>query len=395
MLLLVIVSFTGFASSMISSSPVFFLVKDLVGGTQDATIAFFGVLVSVSSVAMIAANSLGGLLADRVGKKKVITLAAGILTPSLLVYTIVPNVFWVGVAYFVHMFSMSLFQPAFTAFVADLSRVSSRGKTFGRFNVFWIGSTVPAPLIGGFLVDRVGLYFPFIVAAFVSLVGLTASFALTGVVAGNSSEEDVSAEKDDKKVLMPFASVMLFFGAIGFFTGLANGLLAPLIRMYPVFKLNANATELGMVFSLGSSLMTTLVQVPGGGLTDRFGRKPLMLFSLLGAPFVVGLAFTGSVYGFILVFAGMVALGNIGSPAYQAWLMELVSDAKRARAWGMINAITGAGMFFGPFLSTWIYESQPLIAIPFIVAAVPWILQVPPILKLKETKTASDSERAG
>ena len=100
-----------------------------MGGTQDATIAFFGVLVSVSSVAMIAANSLGGLLADRVGKKKVITLAAGILTPSLLVYTIVPNVFWVGVAYFVHMFSMSLFQPAFTAFVADSEQSELKGQS--------------------------------------------------------------------------------------------------------------------------------------------------------------------------------------------------------------------------------------------------------------------------
>lgn len=385
-LLLVIVFFTSFASSMVSTSPVVFLVKSLAG-TEEATVTFFGVLVAVASVAMIAANSVGGFLADRIGRKRVIILAAGMLFPSLLVYVFVPNLYLAGGVYFIHMFSNFLFQPAFTAFVADLSRVSSRGKAFGRFNVFWIGSTVPAPLIGGLLVDRVGLHFPFVVAAFVSLVGLIASFSLTSDSSTDTSEGDSTVSHDSEKTWMPFATVILFFGAIGFFTGLANGLLTPMLRTYAVYRLNVDATQLGLVFSIGSGLVTTLVQLPGGRLTDSLGRKPLMLISLLGAPFVVGIAFTGSVSQFILMIAGLVALGNIGSPAYQAWLMELVPDVRRAIAWGVINAVTGVGMFIGPFVSTWLYESQPWIVLPFIVAAVPWALQIPPILKLKETKT--------
>jgi MFS family permease len=67
--------------------------------------------------------------------------------------------------------------------------------------------------------------------------------------------------------------------------------------------------------------------------------------------------------------------------------MELVSSGKRAKIWGFVNAVTGAGQFFGPFISTWLWATQAWIAVPFIVAAVPWILQIPPILKLKETKT--------
>ena len=109
--------------------------------------------------------------------------------------------------------------------------------------------------------------------------------------------------------------------------------------------------------------------------------------SLLGAIFVVGLAFTGSVQEFILVSMGLFAFGNIGSPAFQAWLMELVVDAQRAKAWGFFNAVMGVGSFFGPFISTWLWQTQTWIALPFIVAAIPWILQVLPILKLMETKT--------
>ena len=387
-LLLIIIFFITFASTMVSASPVSFLVKGLAGA-KEAFAFFIGVLVSVSSVAMITANFAGGFLADRVGRKKTIALGSGILVPSLFAYTIAPNVYWVITVYFVHMFSISLFQPAFTALVADMSRMSSRGKAFGRFNSFWIGSSIPAPFVGGFLADSMGLHFPFIVAALVSLIGLAACFGLTGISSGATSTSEVLAEVEDERAPMPFSRVMLIFGTLGLLTGLASGLLMPLSRLYPIDELHVNATELGLAFSLGSSLVTTLVQIPGGRLTDRFGRKPIMLLSVLGAPFVVALAYTSSLFEFILVTAGLVAFGNIAAPAYQAWQMELVPCSKRASASGLINAITGIGMFFGPFMSIFLYQSQPSIAIAFITAALPWVLQIPPILRLKETKVAS------
>jgi DHA1 family multidrug resistance protein-like MFS transporter len=371
---------------MVSGSAVFFLLKSLAV-TPEATTAFIGVLVSVSSLAMISGSFVGGFLADRVGKKLTIGLACVVLAPSLFVYSIVTSVFLVVLVYFVHMFAMSLFQPAFTAFVADLSRLSSRGKAFGGFNLFWMISTVPAPLIGGVLVDSVGLRFPFMIGSAVAVVGLVASFGLLSVSSRAIPLHEVSGSEADGKAPISLARVLWLFGAIAFLNGLVNGLGGPLIRDFPIYKLGIDATQLGLIFSLGSGLATALVQVPGGFLADKFGRKPLALVSLLGAVFVVGLAFTGSVYEFILVNMGLFAFGNLGSPAYQAWLMELVVDTRRAKAWGFMNAVMGAGSFFGPFISTWLWQTQTWVAVPFIVAAVPWILQVPPILKLVETKT--------
>jgi DHA1 family multidrug resistance protein-like MFS transporter len=385
-LLLVIVFFTTFASVMVSSSAVIFLVKSLAV-TQSATVAFIGVLMSVSSVAMILGNFAGGFLADRVGRKHTIGLAGAVLAPSLFVYVVVPSVFLVVTVYFVHMFAESLFQPAFTAFVADLSKLSSRGKAFGRFNLFWFGSMVPAPLVGGFLVDSVGLRIPFMIASLVAVVGIIASLGLVGVNGEVASGDKVSDGESAGKGFMPFRRVLLFFGAIGVLSGLASGLLGPLTRDFPIYKLNADATALGLVFSLGSGLAIVLVQVPGGRLTDKFGRKPLMLLSLLATPFVVGLAFTDSVAEFIAVSAGLFAFANLAAPAYQAWLMELVDEERRAKVMGFVNAVTGAGAFLGPLISTWLWETQAWVAVPFIVAALSWLMQIPPILKLRETKT--------
>lgn len=387
-LLLIIIFFATFASSMVSASPVPFLLKNLAV-TREAFAFFIGLMASISSVAMITANFAGGFLADRLGRKITIGLGAGLLTPSLFAYTIAPSAFWVIALYFVQMFSISLFQPAFTALVADMSRVSSRGKAFGWFNLFWIGSAIPGPFIGGLLVDSLGLNFPFITGALVSLVGLVACLGLAGISGRTTSAGQVASEVEDEKCLMPFGKVILIFGTVGLLSGLASGLIIPLTKLYPIYVLQVNATELGLIISLGSALVTALVQIPGGRLTDRFGRKNIMLFSLLGAPFVVALAFTHSVFEFTLVFAGMSGFGNISGPAYSAWQMELVPCRRRAMASGLINALTGIGMFFGPFLSIWLYQSQPSPTLAFVVAAIPWVLSIPPILKLKETTVVS------
>lgn len=385
LLLLAVVFLTTFASSMVSGSAVFFLVKSLAV-TAGATTTFIGVLVAVSSLAMISGSFVGGFLADRVGRKLTIGLACLVLIPSLFVYSVVDSVLLVVLVYFVHMFAMSLFQPAFTAFVADLSRLRSRGRAFGGFNFFWMISTVPAPLIGGALVDTVGLRFPFMVGSMVAVIGFLASFGLVSVSGKTVSVSAASESKATWKAPMALDKVLWFYGAIAFLTGLANGLAGPLIRDFPIYRLGVDATQLGLIFSLSSGLATALVQVPGGLLADKFGRKPLMLVSVLGAPFVVGLAFTGSVYEFILVGLGLFAFGNIGSPAYQAWLMELVQDTRRVKVWAFANAVMGVGMFLGPFISTWLWQTQTWVAIPFTVAIVPWIVQVPLILKLVETK---------
>lgn len=386
-LLLVIIFMVTFASSMISASPVYFLIKDLAQ-TPEAIGAAFAALLSIGSVAYIIANFVGGFLSDRIGRKNVIILGTVILAPSLFVYYVVPNVVWMWGIYFVETFSIQMFQPSFQALVADSSKTSSRGKAFGNYNLFWIGSTIPAPLFGGFLVDAVGLRFPFIVASLISVAGLSMSFWLIETSHQTKSAIGVQAGGDVEETVMPFSKVILIFGVMGLLNGLLNGMLSPLIRFYLDFRLHTTSTELGLVFSLGSGLVTTLVQIPGGILTDRVGRKPLMLSSILGVPFMIAMAFTGSVSQFILASAGLVALGNLGTPAYQAWMMDLVPSARRARTSGIINTVTGIGLFIGPQLSNWIYQSQGDIVLPFLVTALPWILQTPFILMLKETKSS-------
>ena len=384
-LAIVVIFFTMFASSMASVSPVSFLLKNL-SGTGDAFTVLIAALTSISSVAVISGNFSGGFLAHRSGNKKVIAAGSSILAFSLFGYMLFANVFWILAVFFVQMFSISLFQPAFTALVASTSELCSRGKAFGHFYLWMIGPSIPAPFVGGLLVDNLGLQFSFIAAGMVSLVALIGCFRLLTVPNAPKSPDEFHAMEKEETTSMSLVNVLFVFGILSLFAGFSTGLLLPLNRLYPIEILHANATELGLVFSIGSGLATALVQIPGGMLADRFGRKRLVLLSVLGAPFVVAMAYTSSLTQFILAATGVFAFGNIGSPAYSAWQMELVPSSKRAFASGLINGLSGVGMFVGPLVSIWLWQFKPNVSIAFFTAALSWIIQIPPILMLRETR---------
>lgn len=385
-LLLVLIFLGTFASAMVRS-PIPFLLGELTE-TPEARQVAYGILVSVGSVAMIVANLVGGFLGDMIERRRVISVSLAILTSSLFIYTIIPNVYLVMATYFVQAFASTLSQPAFMALVADLSKTRSRGTAYGVYNLCWFGSQVPSLILGGLLANMMGVRFPFGIAAIVSVSALVISLGLAKTVPRITSEEKAQSREEIKEMVMPFATVMLIFGIFNLLNGLLNGMLSPLFVNYPIDKLKADPYELGLAYALGLGATTALVQIPGGKLADKIGRKPLLLFSFIGIPFVVAIPYTTTLFGYILVQAALVAFGNIGYPAYSAWLMDLVPSTKRGRVSGIMGTISGIFMVIGPLLSTWLYVSQPSIVLPFLASALPWILLIPLVLVLKETKQA-------
>lgn len=375
-----------FSTNLIPTSRAY-LTKAFVGNVETATMEALGILLSLGSAAATIGYFAGGFAADAIGKKKVVILSFTVLAVGCGLFVIAPNLYGLYLANFVMFFASGFSSPAISALVADCSEQCSRGMAFGVFNLSWIASGVAAPLLAGYIAQFVNLYMPFMLAVLVSVAGLFAAYLLKGKSVDKKDEKSHEVEKTSTGASLGLKRVIIIFSVTNILNGLLNGFINPVLNGMLLFKLAAAPAEYGLVVSLSSSLVTGLVQVPGGRLADRFGRKPLVLFGFLGVPLAALLGFSNSLLDFSLIMGGISAVGNISSPAISAWLMDLVPEHRRASVSGITQTLSGLGLTVGPSMGSYVWNAtQPDAVIPCGIAAVIFAAAFPFYLMLKEPK---------
>jgi MFS transporter, DHA1 family, tetracycline resistance protein len=120
---------------------------------------------------------------------------------------------------------------------------------------------------------------------------------------------------------------------------------------------------LGATYAVMNFLFGALL----GALSDRFGRRPVLLASIatLALDFLI-MGFAGSIW---LLFLGR-ALSGISGATYStanAYIADVTEPAQRGKAFGMIGAAFGFGFVFGPVLGGFLGEFDP--RAPFFAAA--------------------------
>ena len=375
-----------FSTNLIPTSRAY-LTKAFVGNVETATMEALGILLSLGSAAATIGYFAGGFAADAIGKKKVVILSFTVLAVGCGLFVIAPDLYGLYLANFVMFFASGFSSPAISALVADCSEQCSRGMAFGVFNLSWIASGVAAPLLAGYIAQFVNLYMPFMLAVLVSVAGLFAACLLKGKSVDKKDKKSHEVEKTSTGASLGLKRVIIIFSVTNILNGLLNGFINPVLNGMLLFKLAAAPAEYGLVVSLSSSLVTGLVQVPGGRLADRFGRKPLVLFGFLGVPLAVLLGFSNSLLDFSLIMGGISAVGNISSPAISAWLMDLVPEHRRASVSGITQTLNGVGLTVGPSMGSYVWNAtQPDAVIPCGIAAVIFAAAFPFYLMLKEPK---------
>jgi DHA1 family tetracycline resistance protein-like MFS transporter len=150
---------------------------------------------------------------------------------------------------------------------------------------------------------------------------------------------------------------------------LALGLIAPVL---PKLVLNflggdaPNAAKMFGVFGTVFAVMQFVFSPVLGVLSDRFGRRPVILLSNLGLGldyFVMALAPTLGWLFLGRVISGITAASISTGTAY---VSDVVAPEKRAAAFGMIGAAFGVGFVLGPALGGLLGNSDP--RLPFWVA---------------------------
>lgn len=136
---------------------------------------------------------------------------------------------------------------------------------------------------------------------------------------------------------------------IAFINSLSFTILIPIIYLYgKQFGLNDFQTSLLFsTYSIAQFFATPVI----GKLSDRFGRKPLLIISLAGtviANTIAGTATTATLL-FLARFLDGITGGN--ASVAQAVISDVSSQKNRAQAFGIYGAAMGLGFIVGPVMS--------------------------------------------
>ena len=135
----------------------------------------------------------------------------------------------------------------------------------------------------------------------------------------------------------------IFVNLIGF------GIIIPLLPFYAE-TFGASPVVIGLLFAVYS--ICQLVSAPVlGDFSDRYGRRPVLIFSLLGT--VASFVMLALAHSIVLLFVARIVDGLSGGnvSTARAYVADVTEPKDRARAYGLIGAAFGLGFILGPALS--------------------------------------------
>lgn len=141
----------------------------------------------------------------------------------------------------------------------------------------------------------------------------------------------------------------LLVGA-SFIDMVGNALIFPFFALFMTDRFDVSVGRVGVIFAL-FSISGIVGSTIGGALTDRFGRKPIALTSLLvsaAGNLCIGLANDFSLMYPLALMIGLI--GSIGHPAWQAMMADLLPEEKRIEGFGVIRILFNVAVMFGPII---------------------------------------------
>ena len=153
--------------------------------------------------------------------------------------------------------------------------------------------------------------------------------------------------RDKKQAALGFIFVTLLIDVIGW------GIIIPVMPTLIEQLIHGNVSQAatyGGLLNASYAVMQLLFAPVLGNLSDRYGRRPVLLFSLFG--FGIDYIFQALSTSIIWLFIGRVIAGITGASftTASAYIADISNDENRSKNFGLIGAAFGMGFIIGPVI---------------------------------------------
>ncbi|MCY4581541.1 MAG: MFS transporter [Chloroflexi bacterium] len=302
---------------------------------------------------------LTGFLADRVGRKPLAVIGAGLRGGASFGVLYIDSYAAFFVLELIGNTGVAMWQTTSQVVIADMSTPENRGRAVAMRNSSMRLGQLIGPVLGGFIAVTWGLPQVFVVNGVSKFLVMFITLYLIGETRPTRERRPAAERTSLRADLLPIVLSRAFL-ALGLTTIAAALIGQSMVQaMFPIAgKVDAGLieSEIGLLITV-AGIVTLLCSFPNGVLVDRLGRKMSLVPGLLiaaGAAVVLSM-----MDGFSIALLGMAVLGmaiamTMGST--QAFAMDLAPDDKRGAFLGLWASFQSFGSAVGPLAAGAIAE---------------------------------------
>jgi MFS family permease len=311
-----------------------------------------GVIVAASTLTGVFFKLPAGALSDVLGRKRMMMMGALFFAIPPFFYPLVSDPYSLLALRFVHGFATAIFSPVAAAYVASLGE-EGRGARLGWFaSMNDVGAT-GGPLIGGFI-----LYFTSsfpVTYLTVGVLGVLTFFVVALLPDVEPPREKKSlAERVDE--FRRGLSEVVFAPPILIASGIEAVMYfgyAAYLGFLPIYGKQVGLNDAEIALVLGAQLIAAMVVKPiAGRLSDRFGRKPVIIVGLLFCALSLPLIFRSQTFAVFAVVSAVLGIGvGAVTPVTNALIADLASARRLGAAMGVFGTVFDFGEAMGPIVA--------------------------------------------
>jgi MFS family permease len=349
-----------------------------------ASIQNVGLFFTLSALAPLAFQILGGWLSDSLGRMQAVAIGSLAGMVSYVVLLVAPTWHWLLLATAFMAMASSFVAPSFQAFVAEQSTEENRGRVYGLTEGLFVVVGVIGPPLGGLISD----YFDFR-AMFLTAGALYATATVIRLLMARRANRARPAGSTTRPSLGNLKSSLMAMGGLlvggGVVTwifisdslrDISYSLSYQLEPLYLQNLIGLSNSQIGLLASIAS--ITTMIFMAGAGwLSDKKGERVCIAGGLaLGAVGTVIFLYSQTFLGVAVAWMVYGLSHALAGPAYSSLISKAVPAKLRGTAFGLFSTSIGLLSLPAPLVGALLWERFTP-RTPFFVPVVVTLLLLP------------------